>query len=125
MENGKEHKKSEKIKVIDNIIINEEEKNVKVSVNAKIYPLPIVYSALYSFLDKAYCYIDGDPKNEIIVTLIPKNPKDSLESLGRELNNELINCAAFSVRSKFIKDVRDRAVKNVTEGYKNDERNSC
>ena len=42
---------------------------VILTVNPKIYPLETVYSAAYTFLDKAYILLDGDPKKEIIVKL--------------------------------------------------------
>jgi len=117
-------KEKKDIIIINNMEINKKEKIVKVSINPKIYPLPTIYSALYSFLDKAYVHIDGDPKEEIIVTLIPKNSEIDLEILGRELNNELINCAAFAIRMKNIKEIRNTIFKNIIEGNKNVKRNS-
>lgn len=121
MENEKVKKK---VIIINNMEINKKERTLRVSINPKIYSLPVIYSALYSFLDKAYIYIDGDPGEEIIVTLIPKTSEEELETLGRELNNELINCAAFAVRMKNIKEIRNTVAKNIIEDNKNVKRNS-
>lgn len=110
----------EDVKVINNIEINRKENYVKVSVNPKIYPLNIVYSAAYVFLDKAFVNIEGNPEEEIIVTLIPKQPKTNLEALGRNFNNELINYAVFSIRYGLTKQIREKIVEKLVEASKSD-----
>jgi His-Xaa-Ser system protein HxsD len=70
---------------------------IEVSINPKIYPVDIVYSAAYVFLDKAYVLLKGDPKKEIIAELIPKAAMNSLqmEEFGMEFNSQLLNYATY------------------------------
>lgn len=75
--------------ITSNIEINKEENSILLNINPEIYNLSVVYTTCYSFLDKAYILIDGDPKFELLVELKPKKEYD-LEKLGREFNNELI-----------------------------------
>lgn len=75
--------------ITSNIEINKEENSILLNINPEIYNLSVVYTTCYSFLDKAYILIDGDPKFELLVELRPKKEYD-LEKLGREFNNELI-----------------------------------
>jgi len=100
---------TEETQIIDNMELNRKENYVIISVNPKIYSLPIVYSAAYVFLDKAYVILDGDPKEEILVKLRPKKGQD-LETLGREFNNELLNYAFYAVQSERTKSIRNAIV---------------
>ena len=79
---------------------------VKVKINAKIYPLEIIYSAAYVFLDRSYIIIDGDPNSEVIVTLKPKD-KTKCDNLADEFNNELVNYAHFKSKSDQNSDIRN------------------
>ncbi|MBU0758327.1 MAG: hypothetical protein KKF44_09735 [Nanoarchaeota archaeon] len=101
---------SEKVKVFANLEVHEEEGYVAVSVNPKIYPLDIVYSASYCFLDRAYVVLGGDPNEEILVELRHKEGKKDLETLGRDFNNELINYAVYNVQSLRNQGIRDAIV---------------
>lgn len=78
---------------------------VLVSVNPKIYPLDVVYSAAYVFLDRAYILLDGDPRKSITVELKPKE-KYNLEKLGMEFNNELLNYAQYKKQAELNKEIR-------------------
>jgi His-Xaa-Ser system protein HxsD len=75
-------------------------------VKTSIYPLQVIYSAAYSFLDKAYIVFDGDPKNEITVRISSKEGKNS-EKLAKEFGNELINYGDYHNRSKETKKIRE------------------
>jgi His-Xaa-Ser system protein HxsD len=77
--------------VIDNLEVHKKENTVIISVNPKIYPLDIVFSAAYIFIDKAYVIIDGDTDNLLLVRLKAKDQNTDIEQLGRDFNNELIN----------------------------------
>jgi len=83
--------------------------NVMVYVNPKIYPLDVVYSASYVFLDRAYVLIGGDPEKEIVVELRSKKGKDS-EVLGRGFNNELLNYAVYRMQSSKAEPIRKAIV---------------
>ena len=83
-----------------------EQNSVVLNINPKIYPLEVVYSASYVFLDKAYIMLDGDPKKEVIVRMRPKG-KEDLEKLGGEFMNELINYGDYKNRAEQTKKIRE------------------
>lgn len=85
------------------------EDHVTISINPKIYPLDVVYSASYVFIDKAFVVIDGNPEEQIKVELRPNNGED-LEDFGKEFNNELINYAVYKSKSEENKVVRDTLI---------------
>jgi len=88
-----------------NIQIDEKECACIVSVNTELYPLDVIYSAAYVFIDKAYIILDGN-KNTVKVMLKPK--KDyNLEKLGLEFSNELLNYSVYKRNSEKTKAVRD------------------
>ncbi|MBD3202663.1 His-Xaa-Ser system protein HxsD [Candidatus Woesearchaeota archaeon] len=108
-------KKSEQVKIISNLEIYPKEKYVIVSVNPKIYPMDVVYSASYVFLDKAYLILDGDPEEEIIVELRPKKKDQEIEILGREFNNELLNYAVYKNQARESKNIKEAIVNRALE----------
>ena len=79
---------------------------ITVIVNPKIYPLETVYSAAYVFMDRAYIVLDGDPEKEILVKMKLKE-EGSLENMGNEFNNELLNYADYLSRAKETKKLRE------------------
>lgn len=95
---------------IDNICIYFDKGFVKIKVNPKIFPLEIVYSASYIFIDQAYVFIDGDPKKEIVVKLRPKEKEKNLEQLGIDFNNELLNYAVYENQSNKNKVIKEAVV---------------
>lgn len=98
--------------IVNNMEIHKKENYLLVSVNPQLYPLQVVYSAAYMFLDKTYMIIGGDPREEIIVELRPKEKsKADLEKLGGEFNNELVNYAVYAVQSARNQEIRDALVK--------------
>ncbi len=84
---------------------------ITVTINPKMYPLPIVYQAADVFIDRAYVLLDGNPGKSIRVTLRPKKGRYDLEKLGLEFNNELLDYAAYFVRSQVNKELREAMVK--------------
>lgn len=98
-------------RTINNLEIYAKEKYVIASVNPKIYPLDVVQSALYVMMDRVYGVVDGDPAEEILVELRPKEKKQDLLVLGREFNEELVNYAVYKVQSERNKALRDLLVK--------------
>ena len=91
---------------ISNMEIHKEQNYVLVNINPKFFPLEVIYSALYIFLDKAYAVVDGDPAIQVIVELKPKK-ESNLEELGREFNNELLSYANYSEMSKKNQKIRE------------------
>lgn len=92
--------------------IQEKEGCILISINPRIYPLDVIYSAAYVFLDKAYLLLDGDRKKKIVVELRPKEKSDKgdLEKLGREFNNELLNYAVYKKQSERNAPIRQAIV---------------
>lgn len=96
-----------------NLDVNPEDGYVIVSVNPKIYPLDVVLSSAYAFIEKCYCLVDGNPSDEIIVELRPKDKKADLEVIGREFNNELLNYANYAVQTLRNQKLREAIIDRV------------
>jgi len=98
-----------------NLEIHEKEGYVWVSVNPKIYSLDVIYSASYMFLETCYVMIDGDPMEEVIVELRPKNKTGliDLRVIGREFNNELVNYANYAAQCIRNAGIRETILKMV------------
>jgi len=77
-----------------------------ISINPKIYPLEVVHSAAYVMIDRAYVILDGNPEDEILVELRPKNKKD-MKSIASDFMNELLNYAVYYNQTRLNKDVRN------------------
>jgi len=78
---------------------------VLILINPLIYPLEVIYSAAYVFIDKTYVLLEGDIEKEIIVELRLKKTegcerKQELEKIGREFLNELLNYAFYKKQSE-------------------------
>ena len=72
--------------------------SIIISVNPKIYPLDVIFSAAYLFTDKNYIVLDGNPEEEVLVEIKPKEKTDAMERIANEFNNELINYGAYAVQ---------------------------
>jgi His-Xaa-Ser system protein HxsD len=70
-----------------------------VSVNPKLYPLEVIYSASYVMLDRAYIILTGNPEKEVIVEIESKDKGDAA-ALGKEFNDQLLNYANYHSMSK-------------------------
>lgn len=99
----------EDVFVTDNLEVHKKDNFVIISINPKLYPLEVIYSAAYIFIDKAYVMIDGDPREEILVQLRPKASMD-IEVLGREFNNELLNYMVYMHRTIRSQGIREAIV---------------
>ena len=89
-----------------NLSVNKKTGIVEASVNPDIYPLDIIYSAAYVFLDRAYVLLKGDPAKEVVVELKPKKTGYDLEKLGLEFNDQLLNYAAYKTLSEKSLEVK-------------------
>lgn len=92
--------------------IKENENRVIVNLTPQLYPPDVIYGAAYAFLDRAYLFLDGDPKNKIFVTLKGKNKLDEkqLEKMAGEFSNEIIHCALRTMISRNNKNIREAVV---------------
>jgi len=87
LERGESEMKKAKLK------ISQKNNQIIFWLNSKIYRPEAVYSTAYVFIDRAYVFLDGDPKREIAVSLKGKEKltKPQLENLKGEFLNELLN----------------------------------
>lgn len=90
--------------------IDKESNSVVISVNPKIFPLEVIYSAAYVFLDKAYVMMDGNPQENIAVQLKAKNSGEDLQSLALEFNNELVSYSVYVVQAARTSEIRKAIV---------------
>ena len=79
--------------------------SITISLNTEIYPLDVIYSAAYVFIDKAYVFLDGNPEEEILVTLTAKEGGDILKIEG-DFKNELLHYSNYRQNVIDSKDVR-------------------
>jgi len=96
------------------ISVDDKKKIVTVKVNAKVFPIDIIYSAAYSVLDRAYVILDGDPGEQVVALLRPRTFKGKLEELGRVFYDELINFAFYAVQSLRNNDIKTALVNAAT-----------
>jgi His-Xaa-Ser system protein HxsD len=106
---------TEEDSILDNIEIH---KNFAIiSVNPKMYPLSVIYSAAYWLLDRVHVLIDGDPETEVLVEIRPKKEqKVDLKEIGYEFNDELINYSVYTVQATRNKKLREMIVENALAG---------
>ena len=101
------------IKSVSNLTLHAS--HVVVAVNPKIYPLDIIYSAAYVFLDRAFVVIDGDPGRQVLVELRPKVAATDIEQLGTDFNAELLNYAVFAFQKEKAREIRDYIIRRAME----------
>lgn len=75
------------------IIISEQDNSIRLMLPASLYPLDVIYTASYVYLDRAYIFLKGDPKKDIEIVLKPKESmdKEGLRGFAGEFCNQLIN----------------------------------
>jgi His-Xaa-Ser system protein HxsD len=88
--------------------IDDGEGFVLVSVDPKIYPLEVIYTAAYVFLERAYVFLEGDLEKEVVIKLTTKvkSSKEELDILGKEFLNELINYGLYKTQSEKNGEIR-------------------
>lgn len=93
----------------DNFSIDRESNSVTVSVKTSIFPLDVIYSASYVFLDRAYIILDGNPNRLVNIRLVPKNNNDPKE-LAMEFNNELLSYSVHKKQSEKNAPIREAII---------------
>ena len=83
---------------------------ISVTINSKIYPLDVICSAAYIFIDKAYVIIDNDPKGRITVELKPKSKGTDLGILGSDFYNELLNYNVYRIQAEKNSVIRQNII---------------
>lgn len=101
---------------IKNFNVNKKENLVIIHIDTKIFPLEVIYSAAYMFLDKYYVMLDGDPKKRIDIQIKPKKKmKVDFEKLVGEFNNELINYSVYAIQAARTNAIREALIKRAME----------
>jgi His-Xaa-Ser system protein HxsD len=102
--------------MLDNIEVHKDYANI--SVNPRLYPLSVIYSAAYWLLDRVHVIVDGDPDTEILIEIRPKkNSKNlDLKEIGYEFNDELINYSVYTVQATRNKKLREMIMQNSLAG---------
>ena len=93
----------------ENIIFDKGDNSITINVKTNIYPLDVIYSAAYVFLDKAYILLDGDPKKTVTVKMVPKEGQD-IKMLGMEFNNELLGYSLYKKQSEKNSPIRQAII---------------
>ena len=102
------------INALGNLKINEKEGYALFSINPRIYPLDIIYSASYILMDKAYIFLDGDPEEEILVEIRKKEEiEEDLKQVVYAFNNELLNYAVYRKQSERNKKIRETILQKI------------
>jgi His-Xaa-Ser system protein HxsD len=85
---------------------------LEISLSTKVYPLEAIYGTCYVFIDRAYLFLDGDPKKEIKVSIKGKETlsKKQLEALAGEFLNELLSATLRANLDKETKKIRQHIV---------------
>jgi len=86
---------------------------VEIKLNSKIYPVEAILNACYLFIDRAYIFLDSDPKGiQIKISFKSKSgdSKKQLEALKGEFMNELLHCVLRYGISKDNKKIREYIV---------------
>ena len=94
----------------ESIELHPERNFALVSVNPKIYSLGVVFSAAYVLLEKAFVVIDGNPDEQVIVSLRPKKGR-GIRAIADEFNEQLVNFAVNFDQSGRTRALREEFVK--------------
>lgn len=83
---------------------------MKIKLNSKIYPLEAILNACYSFIDRAYIFLDSNSKAENIYVFLKGKGKSSegrQAVLRGEFMNELLHCVLRQRISRENKKIRE------------------
>lgn len=99
----------------ENFKVDEKRESVLISVNPGLYGLDAIYAAAYKFIDQYYVLIDGDPRDEVIVSIRPKKGEIDFHKVAREFNNELISYMDYFLQVAKTSEIRNLIVKKALE----------
>lgn len=99
-----------------NFMPSKKEKSLIISLNSKIYPFEIILGAAYSFIDRAYVFLDGDPNKNIKISFKSKERDSNLKKISGDFQNELLNQSLRKQISDSNKVIREYIVANAILG---------
>jgi len=84
----------------------------EILVNQRLYPLEVIYSAAYIYLDRCYVLLDRHDKNTVSVRLRakPECGKKEFASIVGEFENELLNQALRRKIAQRTEGVREAII---------------
>lgn len=89
---------------------------IECRVNIEVYPLPVIFSTSYYYLEMYYIFLDKD-RDEIIISLSPKNISENnavdMEKVKKEFLNELLYQSFMYRNMKDTENVRKRILDQV------------
>ena len=89
------------------------EGSVLLKVNPKIYPLDVIFTVCYIFLEDNYIMLDGDKTKEVIVQIRPKEKGKDLKKISGEFSNQLVNYVVYKDQLEQNKDVKQAIMQKV------------
>lgn len=91
------------------------ENKIVISLNPNLYSLEAIYGAAYTFLNRAYIFLEEDSKSRVRITLKGKEKltKKELRNLEDEFLNEVLNFSLRNQISKSNKKIREYIVATV------------
>lgn len=92
------------------------EKSLTINLNSKVYPLEVVLGAAYSFIDRVYVYLDGDPDKIIKISFKSKDGDSNIKKIAGDFQNELLNQALRRQISENNQVIREYIVANAILG---------
>jgi len=85
---------------------------LKFNLSTDLYPLEAIYQTCYTFLDRAYIYLDSPSAKKVLVSLRGKKKisPEKFKALRGEFMNELLNSALRLEVSKRNRRIRELIV---------------
>ena len=81
-----------------------------VEIDSSFFDKEVVMTTAYSFMDRFYVKISGDPLGSILVSLLPKGQDIDSGSIEGEFGNALLAYAQHQMMAKGSKQVREMIV---------------
>ncbi len=98
------------------IVLDENAKTVKITLNPRLYPQTVVMRASYRFIDDFDVIVDGDPLSKIFVTIKVRSEdektstKGDLEQIANTFFSELIHANVEETQSRRYADTRNALI---------------
>ena len=95
-----------------NIRIDSSDNSILLNVNSAVYPLDVIFSVSYIFIEDNYIVLDKE-KDNILVQIKPKNRNNNLNRLAGKFFNELATYTEYKNQLGKNRHVRDDIIKKV------------
>ena len=89
------------------------EGSVLLTINPQIYPLDVIFTVCYIFLEDNYIMLDGDKTKEVIVQIRPKEKGKDLKNIAGEFSNQLVNYVVYKNQLEQNKEIKQAIMQRV------------